>query len=72
MKKQKYDPSNDYLTPENKDEFANWLLSLKHDPFGNGEQPLVKEHFNGFMYEKVFKSVRDLYLEWWNKKYRKL
>lgn len=53
----KYNPSTDALTPDDKKRFAEWLLSLK-------ENDLVCNKFNGFMYDKTYKSIDDLYNEW--------
>lgn len=53
------DPTKWVLVPDDKDNFAKWLLMLKRDD-------LVINKFNGFMYDKTFKSINDLYCEWWN------
>lgn len=53
------DPTRWALTPDDKNSFANWLLTLKRDD-------LVINKFNGFMYDKTYKSINDLYNEWWN------
>lgn len=51
------DASNWYLTPKDKKRFAEWLLSLKDDD-------LVCDKFNGYMYDKTYKLISDLYNEW--------
>ena len=52
------DPTRWALTPDDKDSFAKWLLSLKRDD-------LIVNNFNGYMYDKTYKSINDLYTEWW-------
>lgn len=56
-----FDATEWALTPDDKDSFARWLLSLKDDD-------LVINKFNGYMYDKryPFKSINYLYNEWWN------
>ena len=53
------DPTQWALVPDDKNSFARWLLSLKDDD-------LVINKFNGYMYDKTYKSINDLYNEWWN------
>jgi len=53
------DPTKWALVPDDKDSFARWLLTLKRDD-------LVIDKFNGYMFDKTFKSINDLYNEWWN------
>jgi len=48
-----------YLLPSDKKKFAEWLINLK-------DEDLVCDKFNGFMYDKTYKSIKDLYMEWWN------
>lgn len=52
-------PTDWALLPIDKDDFANWLLTLKRDD-------LVCDKFNGFMFDKTFKSISDLFVEWYN------
>lgn len=47
------------LYPEDKDIFANWLLSLK-------KEDLIKDNFNGYEFRKEFKLLGELYNEWKN------
>ena len=51
------DPTRWALIPDDKNSFAHWLLSLKEDD-------LVINKFNGYMYDKTYKSIDDLYTEW--------
>ena len=51
------DPTRWALTPDDKDSFSKWLLSLKRDD-------LVVNNFNGYMYDKTYESINDLYTEW--------
>jgi hypothetical protein len=50
---------NSFLSPEHKNEFANWLLSLDIED-------LVKDEFNGYEFRKEFKTPGELYNEWYN------
>jgi hypothetical protein len=52
------DVSGSFLSPDDKNTFANWLISLKRDD-------LVYENFNGYEYRKEFKTIRQLYSEWY-------
>jgi antibiotic biosynthesis monooxygenase (ABM) superfamily enzyme len=51
--------TNSFLSPDDKNDFADWLKSLKRED-------LIRENFNGYEYEKVFKTVGELYNEWYN------
>ena len=52
-----FDPCELPVDPSNKKSFVNWLSSLKEDD-------LITNKFNGFMYDKTYKSIKDLYYEW--------
>jgi len=52
------DVCGSFLSPDDKNTFANWLISLKRDD-------LVYENFNGYEYRKEFKTIRQLYSEWY-------
>ncbi|MDD5649262.1 MAG: hypothetical protein PHF86_02410 [Candidatus Nanoarchaeia archaeon] len=47
------------LYPEDKDIFANYLLSLK-------KEDLIKDEFNGYEYRKEFKLLAEIFNEWKN------
>jgi hypothetical protein len=51
--------NNSFLSPDDKNSFARWLLSLKR-------YELVKEVFNGYEFRSEFKTPNELYDEWYN------
>ena len=63
MNKNIPDVSGTFLSPDDKNNFANWLISLKLDD-------LIYENFNGFEYRKEFKTIRQLYSEWHSNHYK--